>query len=159
MPTIVECPICDTKYDIATLKDGMKLKCTRCHKVVGTISGGDLLPILETIKAPSVPKKPAPQRAAEENFDEGESVYEEVIVRKRVPKPGMRLSTQPRMEMAPRAPREKPPAMLVLAGLTGLATVVTVVYVTVMLYQPENIFKAPSKHTAKTTEADTNPGK
>jgi hypothetical protein len=156
MPVIVECPICDTKYDIASLKDGMKLKCTRCHKVVGTISGGDLLPILETIKAPSVPKKPAPpQPVAEETFDEGESVYEEVLVRKRVPKFGAR----PRMEMAPKAPREKPPTMLLLAGLTGLAAFVAVVYITVMLYQPQDLFKTPRKHAAKTTETDTNTDK
>ena len=155
MSTIVECPICDTKYDIASLKDGMKLKCTRCHKVVGTISGGDLLPILETIKAPSMPKKKPAPRVTEEVYDEGESVYEEVIFRKRVPKPGV----HPRMEMPPRAPREKPPAMLVLAGLTGLAAIVTVVYVTVLLYQPQEIFKAPSRHTAKNTEIDTNPEK
>ena len=151
MANIVECPICDTKYDIGTLKDGMKLKCTRCHKVVGTISGGALLPILETIKAPSMPKK-APARVVAED-EEGE--YEEVIVRKRIPKGG----AHPRMEMAPKVPREMPPAMLVLAGLTGLAAIVTVVYVTVMLYQPENIFKAPSRHTAKTTATDTNPEK
>lgn len=155
MPTIVECPICDTKYDIASLKDGMKLKCTRCHKVVGTISGGDLLPILETIKAPVMPKKaPAPKVAAEV-YEDSEGEYEEVIVRKRIPKTGAR----PKMEMAPKTPREKPPTLLVLAGLTGLAALVTVVYVTMTLYQPQEIFKAPQKHTAKTTVPDTNPEK
>ena len=146
MPTIVECPICDTKYDIASLRDGTKLKCTRCHKVVGTISGGDLLPILETIKAPIMPKAPAVVAADED----GE--YEEVIVRKRISKGGAHSE----LEMAP---REKPPVMLVLAGVTGLATLVAVVYITMMLYQPENPFKAPSKHTAKTTAPDTNLGK
>ena len=158
MPTIVECPLCDTKYDIASLKDGMKLKCTRCHKVVGTISGGDLLPILETIKAPISPKKiapPPPRRVVEEVSEDGEGEYEEVIVRKRIPKVGAR----PRLEMAPRIPREKPPAMLVLAGLTGLAALVAVIYVTVLLYQPQEIFKAPKKHDAKTTAADTNSDK
>lgn len=149
MANIVECPICDTKYDITTLKDGMKLKCTRCHKVVGTVSGGALLPILETIKAPSLPKK-APAPKVVEADEEGE--YEEVIVRKRVPKGG----AYSRLEMAPKVPREMPPAMLVLAGLTGLAAIITVVYVTVMLYQPGNIFKSPSRHTAKTTETDAN---
>ena len=151
MPTIVECPICDTKYDIATLKDGMKLKCTRCHKVVGTISGGDLLPILETIKAPSMPKNaPAPRIAEDEDGE-----YEEVIVRKRISKDG----THSEMEMPPRKPMEMPPAMLVLAGLTGLAALVVVVYITVTLYQPQEIFKAPKKHDAKTTATDTNPEK
>ncbi|MBI5778594.1 MAG: hypothetical protein HZA49_03955 [Planctomycetes bacterium] len=147
MANIVECPICDTKYDITSLKNGMKLKCTRCHKVVGTISGGALLPILETIKAPIMPKK-APVKVVAED-EEGE--YEEVIVRKRIHKGG-----EPE---TPKAPREIPPAMLVLAGVTGLAAIVTVVYITFMLYQPENIFRAPSRHTAKTAATDTNPEK
>ena len=148
MPIIVECPICDTKYDIASLKDGMKLKCTRCHKVVGTISGGDLLPILETIKAPAMPKQAPASKISED--EDGE--YEEVIVRKRISKDG----TYHESETTPRKPMEMPPAMLVLAGLTGLAALVAVIYVTAMLYQP---FNAPPKHAAKTTATDINPDK
>ena len=49
--------------------------------------------------------------------------------------------------------------MLVLAGLTGLAALVAVIYVTVLMYQPQEIFKAPKKHDAKTTAADTNSDK
>lgn len=154
MPNIAECPICDTKYDISPLKDGMKLKCTRCHKVVGTISGGALLPILETIKAPELPKKAAPRPSAGAGVGE-ESVYEEVIVRKRVPRSG----APSRLVAAPQPPREKPPVMLVLAGVTGLAALVVVVYITFMLYQPQEIFKAPTKHSSKTTASDTAPEK
>ncbi|MEW6025715.1 MAG: hypothetical protein AB1599_00265 [Planctomycetota bacterium] len=156
MANIVECPLCDTKYDISSLKDGMKLKCTRCHKVVGTISGGALLPILETIKAPAMLKKappPPPRQVVEEVYEGDEGEYEEVIVRKRVPR-GM--GHRQGMAMEPAVPREKPPLMLMLAGLAGLAAVVTVVYVTVMLYQP---FKAPSRNTDKAVASDTNPEK
>ena len=44
---VVECPFCDTKYDISKLKDGSELKCTGCNKVVGTIKNGYLLPMFE----------------------------------------------------------------------------------------------------------------
>jgi len=153
MPTIVECPLCDTKYDIASLKDGMKLKCTRCHKVVGIIKDGDLLPILETIKAPIAPKVAPVRQVVEGGSDDDE--YEEVIVRKKIHKGGASST----LEEAPRAPRERPPVMLVLAGVTGLAALVAVVYVTVMLYQPQELFKMPRKNNAKATATDTNPEK
>jgi hypothetical protein len=146
MPNIAECPICDTKYDITSLKDGMKLKCTRCHKVVGTVSGGSLLPILETIKAPALSKKIAPKLIAQEGVGE-ESVYEEVVVRKRVP----RGSVLSRLAPTPQIRREKPPIMLMLAGVAGLTALTSVVYITFMLYQPQEIFKAPAKHMPKTT--------
>lgn len=49
MPNIVECPICDTKYDISSLKDGMKLKCSKCKRIMGTVTDGHLLPLLESV--------------------------------------------------------------------------------------------------------------
>jgi hypothetical protein len=129
MAEIVECPICDTKYNISSLKDGMKLKCTRCHKVVGTIKDGELLPLLEALgPTPEIKRPIAPRRLPILEDIGAESGKYEVIVKRKTPKAV-----------------EKPPLMLVLAGLTGFAAVITVAYISIALFQPYEMFKKPSK--------------
>ncbi|MDI6732604.1 MAG: hypothetical protein QME51_00685 [Planctomycetota bacterium] len=184
MPNIVECPICDTRYDIGSLKDGMKLKCTRCHKIVGTIKEGSLLPLLESIKTeeikPSAPPPPSPLAPEEATqllqpapppqkpgapkpymeileVADGDVVgFEEVVIHKMVRR-GEAYKVYEKLELLdPDVIVEKPPLMLVLAGVTGLAAVITVSYILFVLYQPQKIFRAPIKTQDTTTTSPAN---
>lgn len=147
---LIECPICDSKYDIEKVPDGTKLKCARCKKVFGMVQDGDLVPILEkevvTAAPPPKPvKKPLPP-PEEEPYAEEEVAeeYEEV--------PARPVMSRPRTQVPSRLVRRrdayyyeepvekkkapKPDLLLVIGGLVGLVGIGTLIYVWHTINQP-----------------------
>ena len=59
---IVECPSCESKFDIAKAPEGMKLKCGKCQKIFGVVQGGEMVPVFAGIPkaAPLKAKRPLP---------------------------------------------------------------------------------------------------
>lgn len=115
MPNIVECPICDSRFDVAKLPDGAKIKCSKCKKVVGKLAGGALVPILEAVKKAPVAQQRRPVRYVDDED------YEEVIVRRRVPHGGAPEEAYPQI-------KEKQDILLTVAGLVGFFAVITLIF-------------------------------
>lgn len=146
MPNIVECPICDSRFDVSKLPDGSKIKCSKCKKVVGKLVGGALIPILEAVK-----KAPVQQRRPVRYVNEDD--YEEVIVRRRVPHGAAPDEAYPPV-------KEKQDIFLTVAGLVGFFAIVTLVYALFKSAQPVMPVgwgKMPATYATTTAPATTPP--
>ena len=138
---IVECPSCETKFDIFGLPDGTKLKCSSCKNIFGVVRDGEAIPLRKKEVASVKPRTLHPARRpvqyeeeyeeSEEFSDEPEYDEEEVRVRRhRRPHGGRHYED----DLAVVKPR--PDFLLILGGLIGLGLIGTLVYVIMTLKQP-----------------------
>jgi hypothetical protein len=130
MANIVECPICDSRFDVTKLPEGSKVKCSKCQKVVGKLVAGALVPILESVKKSS-PTVKQPVIYSDEGDD-----YEEVVVRRRVTR-GMAAADAAIQETRPSLlARDPAELLLAVAGVVGLCAIATLAYAIFKYSQP-----------------------
>ncbi|MFH1226947.1 MAG: hypothetical protein V1701_03460 [Planctomycetota bacterium] len=139
MANIIECPICDSRFDASGLPDGSKIKCSKCKKIVGKLAGGSLVPILEAVKKAPV------QRRRPTMYSDETGEYEEVVVRRRVGEQGA--------DMPFPAVKEKQDILLAVAGIVGIFAMLTLIYT--IIKSQQIVIRAPMPVAAYGTLPNT----
>ncbi|MEK7449725.1 MAG: hypothetical protein AAB019_09625 [Planctomycetota bacterium] len=173
---IVECPLCESKFDISRASEGTRLKCGSCKKIFGVVQGGEMVPVFDETPAKTVPAKPtgigvkprmplrrpaappairhpmAVQPGPEEyEIDLPDEAMTDVRLPGKTRMPPGRFRRDPSLSEIVRAveKREKPEALLVLAGLAGLAAIGMLIWVAITITAPmdESMFQVKPEKT------------
>ncbi|MBA7673279.1 hypothetical protein ES703_81473 [subsurface metagenome] len=134
---IVECPICESKFDIANLPEGTKLRCGQCKRVFALVKDGEAVPYFEevTLSPIAAPRKPKPKVEAEPE-------YEKVVIRRR----------------APVAEAEKLDPLLLVAGLIGVAAIITLIYTITECMRPVEAILRKERRVTRIEETSKKTG-
>ena len=134
---LVECPICDSKFNIEKVPDGTKLKCSKCQKIFGVIKNGDMVPVgltqTHTQATSAKTQYPINKSATKPQSQRTDTATPSPASR------ATRMTARPsRIQQAPAKPRPKPSALMYVGGLTSLIAIGMFIYVYSIVSTPKN---------------------
>jgi hypothetical protein len=152
---LVECPICDSKFDIEKVPEGTKLKCGKCQKVFGVVRSGEMIPVMDA-------QKPAPESLPEESPAESQTVRRPSTVQ---PMRASQIKRSSQIKEPPK-PKPKPEPLLYVGSLVAFLAIGMFFYVFSLVQKPAQAGDKPAgkksdaaqpKDTEKATEENKSP--
>lgn len=141
---LVECPICDSKFDIEKVPEGTKLKCGKCQKVFGVVRSGEMIPIMDEQKP-----APAPASLPEESPAKSPTVRRPSTIQ---PIKASQMKRASQIKEPPK-PKPKPEPLLYVGSLVAILAIGMFFYVLSLVQKPADA--APTKKTSTTQPKDT----
>jgi hypothetical protein len=137
---LVECPICDSQFDIEKVPDGTKLKCGKCKKVFGVVEGGEMMPIFDESVKTAAPPAEEVVYTSDSGLIEIDKVakggYEEVVIKRRMPGARGRGGRPSTYREALAAQKPKPEPILYVGALVAIAAIISLFYIWSTISQP-----------------------
>jgi len=127
---IVECPICESKFDITNLPEETKLRCGQCKRVFAVVREGEAVPFFEEVTL-------SPIGASKQ----AEPEYERVVRRRKS------VGEEERVD-----------PLLLIAGLIGLAVIITLIYTFTEVSRPVEALARKARRTTGTESSSKKTG-
>lgn len=142
---LVECPVCDSKFDIEKVPNGTKLKCGKCKKVFGVVEDGEVMPIFEEPVKKTTTVSPKTQAKKEEIVYTSQSGlmevdkiekdgYEEVIIKRHARGGDRRGQAAAVSDEYEKTPRLEP--VLYVGALVAIFAIFSLFYILSIINKP-----------------------